>query len=161
MRAKHPVFALVAAMGFLGLAVPFVQADSGSSSATMTLVVPVQTVVSCSSPSVTAAPGANNLTVTCTISGNPNSLTSGTANAFGPGSVSLSDGGSNTLTASLQSAVTSPDGTITSISGTSSGFSGSIKSLPAKVQAAYSVNTTASTKSGTYTGNTTYTWSTL
>jgi hypothetical protein len=161
MRGKHPVFAfMTAALGLLLLAAPLAQADSGSSSATMTLVVPVQTVVSCSSPSVTAAPGANNLAVTCTITGNPNSLASGTANAFGPGSVTLSDG-SNNLTANLQSSVSSPDGTVTSITGTSSGFSGSIKTLPAKVQASYSVNTTASTKSGTYTGSTTYTWSTL
>jgi hypothetical protein len=50
---------------------------------------------------------------------------------------------------------------LTSISGTTSGFSGSIQSLPAKVQATYSVNTTSTTKSGTYTGITTYTWSTI
>lgn len=153
----------VISLALIGIfsAVSVAQADSGTSSATMTLVVPVQTVVSCSSPSVTAAVGSNALTVTCSISGNPNNLASGTANSFGPGAVTLSSSGGNTLTANLQSAVTSPDGTLTSISGSSSGFSGTIQTLPAKVQATYNVNTTASTKSGTYTGSTTYTWSTL
>ncbi len=136
-------------------------ADSGSANAHMTLVVPVQTVVSCSSPSVTATPGTNTLTVLCTISGNPNSLASGTANAFGPGSVTLGNGSGGSLTAILQSGVTSPDTSITTITGTSAGFSGSIQTLPAKVQATYNVDTTASTKSGTYTGATTYTWSTI
>ena len=136
-------------------------ADSGSASTNMTLVVPVQTVVSCSSPSVTATPGTNTLTVLCTISGNPNSLASGTANAFGPGSVTLGNGSGGSLTAILQSGVTSPDTSITTITGTSAGFSGAIQTLPAKVQATYNVDTTASTKSGTYTGATTYTWSTI
>lgn len=136
------------------------QADSGSSSATMTLVVPVQTVVSCSSPSVTAETGSNSLVVSCSISGNPNNLASGSANSFGPGTVTLTSG-SNTLSATLQNSVTSPDSTITSISGSSTGFSGTIQSLPAKVQATYNVTTTSTTKSGTYTGTTTYTWSTI
>lgn len=151
---------LLALTGLVSL-LPQAQADSGSSSATMTLVVPVQTVVSCASPSVTAATGSNTMTVTCTLSGNPNSLASGTSNTFGPSSSTLSDGNGHNLTASLQSSVTSPDGSLTSISGTSAGFSGSIQSLPAKVQATYSVNTTSTTKSGTYTGVTTYTWSTI
>lgn len=145
----------------IAMLLPHAKADSGSTSATMTLVVPVQTVVSCASPSVTASTGSNTLTVTCTLSGNPNSLASGTSNSFGPSSATLSDGSGNTLTANLQSSVTSPDGTVNSISGTSSGFSGSIQSLPAKVQATYTVNTTSTTKSGTYTGVTTYTWSTI
>lgn len=135
-------------------------ADSGTASATLTLVVPVQTVVSCASPSVTAAVGVNTMTVTCSITGNPNNLASGTANSFGPGSVTLTSG-SNTLTAALQNSVSSPDSTVTSISGNSAGFSGTIGSLPAKVQATYDVTTTAATKSGSYTGTTTYTWSTI
>lgn len=137
------------------------EADSGTASATLTLVVPVKTVVSCGSPSVTAAPGTNSLVVTCSINGNPNSLASGTANSFGPGAVTLSSSGGATLTANLQSGITSPDSTVASISGTSAGFSGTISSLPAKVQATYNVSTDAATKSGTYTGSTTYTWSTL
>src|SRR5262249_50193493 len=97
---------------------------SGSSSATMTLVVPVQTTVTCSSPSVTASVGSNTLTVTCTLSGNPNSLASGTANSFGPSAVTMSDGSGHSLTANLQNTITSPDSTMTSLSGSSSGFSG-------------------------------------
>lgn len=150
----------VATLSAITLLPTLAQADSGSASATMTLVVPVLTVVSCNSPSVNATSGANTLAVTCTLSGNPNNLSSGTANSFGPGAVTLTSG-SNTLTANLQSSVTSPDSTVSSISGTSAGFSGSIQSLPAKVQATYTVNTTGSTKSGTYTGTTTYTWSTI
>ncbi len=150
------------ALSLVGFGSSFVQAgaDSGTANAVLTLIVPVKTVVTCSSPSVTAATGTNALTVTCSITGNPNSLASGTANQFGPGAVTMTSG-SNSLTANLQSGVTSPDSTVTSISGTSAGFSGSISSLPAKVQAVYNVVTTDSTKSGTYTGTTTYTWSTI
>jgi hypothetical protein len=127
----------------------------------MTLVVPVKTVVTCSSPSVTAASGVNALVVTCNINGNPNNLAAGSSNHFGPAEVTLTSSGGNTLTASLQPNITSPDSTVTSISGTSAGFSGLIQSLPARVQATYNVTTNDSTKSGTYTGSTTYTWSTL
>lgn len=148
-------------VGFVALINSGAYADSGSAGATMTLVVPVQTVVSCTSPSVTASPGVNTLTVTCSVSGNPNNLASGTTNAFGPSNVTLNGSGKETLAANLQSSITSPDGSVNSISGTSSGFSGSIKALPAKVEATYNVNTTATTKSGTYTGTTTYTWSTI
>jgi hypothetical protein len=138
-----------------------VRAESGSSSATMSLNVPVQTVVTCASPPVTASPGTNTLTVTCSLTGNPNNLTSGTANSFGPSNVNLTNGSGSTLQASLNSSVTSPDGTVSGISGGSTGFSGTINSLPAKVQASYNVTTTSSTKSGAYTGTTTYTWSTI
>jgi len=159
MKQSLLLLTLLAFLGTTGL-VNAAKADSGSSSATMTLVVPVQTIVSCTSPSVTANLGTNALAVSCSISGNPNNLASGSANSFGPGSVTLTSG-SNNLTATLQNAITSPDATVTGISGNSNGFAGSIKSLPATVQATYNVNTTASTKSGTYTGTTTYVWSTL
>ena len=105
--------------------------------------------------------GTNTLTVTCSLTGNPNNLASGTANSFGPGTVNLSNGSGSTLSASLNSGVTSPDGTVSGISGGSTGFTGTVNSLPAKVQASYNVTTTSSTKSGTYTGTTTYTWSTI
>lgn len=156
-RKLVAVATLISAYAVLNTA----QAESGSSNATMTLNVPVQTVVTCTSPAVTASPGTNTLNVTCSITGNPNNLASGTANSFGPSSVNLANGSGSTLSASLNSSITSPDGTVTGISGTSAGFSGTINSLPAKVQASYSVNTTTSTKSGTYTGTTTYTWSTI
>lgn len=160
---KQRVFLGLVTLAVVGLGVSFAtaEADSGTASATLTLIVPVKTVVSCASPSVTAEVGTNALTVTCSISGNPNSLASGTANAFGPGAVTLTGSGGNTLTANLQSNVTSPDGTVSTITGTSAGFSGSISTLPAKVQAVYNVETTNTTKSGTYTGATTYTWSTI
>ena len=80
MFESRSLFALTLAAGLLVSFASFAQADSGSANATMTLVVPIQTVVSCSSPSVTAASGTNALTVTCMISGNPNSLSSGTSN---------------------------------------------------------------------------------
>jgi hypothetical protein len=137
----------------------FTYADAGSSNATLTLVVPVQTTVSCSSASVTASPGTNTLTVSCTLNGNPNNLAAGTANSFTQ-SVPLSDGNGHTLTATAQSTVTGTTG-LGSISGTSAGFSGSITAIPATVQATYTVPTTTTTKSGTYTGVTTYTWSTI
>lgn len=155
------VLALSVLISAYGLAWNIAQADTGSSNATMTLNVPVQTVVSCTSPPVTAVPGSNTLNVTCSISGNPNNLASGASNSFGPTSVSLSNGSGSTLPASLNAGVTSPDGTVSTITGSSSGFSGTINTLPAKVQASYNVPTTASTKSGTYTGTTTYTWSTI
>ena len=157
MTKACAVVTAVSACAFVSIA----QADNGSSNATMTLNVPVQTVVTCTSPSVTASPGSNTLNVTCSVTGNPNNLASGTANSFGPGSVTLNNGSGSTLSASLNSSVTSPDGTVSGISGSSSGFSGTINSLPAKVQASYNVTTTSSTKSGTYTGTTTYTWSTI
>lgn len=159
MKQSMLALTLLVLIGTTGL-MNAAKADSGSASATMTLVVPVQTVVSCTSPSVTASPGTNSLTVSCSISGNPNNLSSGSANSFGPGSVTLTSG-SNNLTASLQNSITSPDASVTSISGNSSGFSGTIKSLPATVQATYNVSTTATTKSGSYTGTTSYVWSTL
>jgi hypothetical protein len=99
--------------------------------------------------------------VSCTISGNPNRLTSGTANAFGPTNVNMTNGSGGNLAAVLQSTVNSPDGSMTSISGNSTGFSGTVQNMPAKIDATYKVTTSANTKSGTYTGTTTYTWSTI
>jgi hypothetical protein len=162
LKCKLPLglFSL-AVVGLTSSLMMIAQADSGTASATMTLVVPVKTVVTCSSPSVTAASGVNALVVTCNINGNPNNLAAGSSNNFGPSDVTLSSSGGDKLKANLQPGITSPDSTVASISGTSAGFSGVIKSLPAKVQAIYNVSTDAATKSGTYTGSTTYTWSTL
>lgn len=139
-------------------------AETGSATTTMSLVVPVVTSVSCSSAQVTAPTGnqTNTLAVVCTITGNPNSMAA-TGNSFSPSSVTMTNASSQTLSATLQSGITSPDSSITGITGNSSGFSGTLGAGSTwKVQAHYTVPTTSAAPSGTYTsGTVTYAWSTL
>ena len=143
-------------------------ADTGAATSTMSFSVPVATSVNCASASVTAPAGTqtNTLTVLCTITGNPNNLASGTTNAFSPATSTMTSG-SNTLTATRQPTVISPDASVTAITGTSAGFSGLLGSSVTfsstwKVQTTYTVLTTATTRAGTYTSGTiAYTWSTI
>lgn len=139
-------------------------AETGSATTTMSLIVPVVTSVSCSSAPVTAPTGShtNTLAVVCTITGNPNSMAA-TGNAFSPSSVTMTNANSQTLSATLQTGITSPDSSLTGITGNSSGFSGTLGAGSTwKVQATYTVPTTSATPSGTYTsGTVTYAWSTL
>lgn len=162
---------LAATVGVLSSVCAF--ADTGTANTTMTLVVPVVTTVSCSSASVTAPAGTqtNTLTVICTLTGNPNNLTSGTANQFTAATATMTNQTitAPTLTATRQNTVTSPDGSINAISGTAAGFTGTMilpeNTTPVntwKVQATYTVPTTSTTPAGTYTSSTIpYVWSTL
>lgn len=140
------------------------QAASGSATTTATVTVPVATTVSCTSTTVTAAAGNQStiLTVTCILTGNPSQLASGTANAFQyPATLT---NGANSLAVTPVSTVTSPDGSINSISGSVSGFSGVLASGTGntwRIRSSCTVATTATTRSGTYTGTVQYVWSTL
>jgi len=143
---------------------PRAQAASGSATTSATLTVPVATTVSCSSTTVTAAAGnqSTTLTVTCILTGNPSQLASGTANAFMyPATLT---NGANSLAVTPVATVTSPDGSINSILGSASGFSGVLASGTGntwRIRSSCTVATTATTRSGTYTGTVQYVWSTL
>jgi hypothetical protein len=112
---------------------------------------------------MTVSPGTQTttLTVNCTLSGNPNNLTSN-ANSFTyPATIAS---GSNTLAITPISAVTSPDASITGITGNYSGFNGTLQSGTGnawKIQSTCTVGTNATTPSGTYSGIVTYNWSTI
>lgn len=142
------------------------QAFSGTATTSMTVNVTSNPVsVSCASTSVTATPGGGpfNLDVQCTFSGgNPNQASPSNQNIFSPSTITLTSG-SDTLSATLQSTVTSPDSSVSNISGTAGGgFTGTINNTPAKVQVRYSGTTTNTTAAGTYTSApVTFTWSTI
>jgi hypothetical protein len=109
-------------------------AETGSATTTMSLIVPVVTSVSCASAPVTAPTGnqTNTLAVVCTITGNPNSMAA-MGNSFSPSSVTMTNASSQTLSATLQTGITSPDSSITGITGNSSGFrEPSVREVPGK-----------------------------
>ncbi len=139
--------------------------ESGSANFSINVIVPLKTTTSCTSPSVnaTGGGGAFSLTLTCTLSGNgPLLISPGVQNTFSPSSITLTNG-SNTLNATLQPTVTSPNGSIIGLTGTASGgFSGTFVTSPATIQVKYTGTTTATTKAGTYNStNVNYAWSTL
>lgn len=139
--------------------------ESGSGSFSITVVVPLKTTTSCTSPSVNATGGGGMFTINvdCTLSGNGPLLISPTVqNTFSPATITLTSG-SRTLNASLQPTVMSPNGSIIGITGTAGGgFSGTFIGSPATIRIQYSGTTTSTTRSGTYTSpNVTYAWSTL
>jgi hypothetical protein len=140
---KLRILALSIGLGLLSALTPSVIADSLS--------------VSCSSSTVSAPASGGTLTipVNCIINA-PNAdssyrITASSNNFMTPSSTSLSSG-SNLLTGTLQSSVTSPDSSVTSISGTSSGFTAQMtsSSSPKTLRFQYSVTTTGSTPAGTY-----------
>ncbi len=142
------------------------QVFSGTATTSMSVSVASSPVsVSCASPTVNATAGGGpfSLDVVCTISGgNPGQVSPSNQNVFSPGTITLTNGASN-LSATLQSTVTSPDGSVSAISGTAGGgFTASINSTPAKVQVRYSGSTTNNTPAGTYTSApVTFAWSTI
>jgi hypothetical protein len=141
-----------------------IQQGTGTASTTLNLAVPALTSVSCTSGSVNATAGGGSFTlnVDCTLTTNATQISPSGGNVFSPSSVTLTNG-ADTLTGTLQSTVTSPDSTVTSISGTASGgFTGNIVSSPAKVRVQYTGTSTSTSKAGTYTVTpVTYSWSTI
>lgn len=143
------------------------QVFTGIAPTSLSIIVPAAPVtVSCANASANASPGGGSfgLSVVCTLSGgNPGKLYPAGQNVFSPSTLTLSNG-TDSLTATLQPIVTSPDGSVTGISGTAGGgFTGNIVSLPAKIQAQYTGATTVSTPAGTYNGSAPVTliWSTI
>jgi len=142
------------------------QSFSGIAIAPLSITIPSAPVtVNCASSPINAAPGGGtfDLDIVCTVSGgNPASFSPSGQNTFSPATVTLSNGSTN-LTATLQSAVTSPDGSVSGLVGTASeGFTGNINTIPAKVQARYTGTTLNTTPAGTYTSAPVlFTWSTI
>lgn len=131
------------------------QVFSGTASAYLQLsVAATPTSVSCTSQPGTAQAGGGpfDLNVTCVISGtSPNRLSPSSQNVFSPSTITLT-GNNSSINATLQPIVSSPDSSVTSISGTASGgFTGTINTLPAKIQVQYQGATTEMTPAGTYT----------
>jgi len=142
------------------------QSFSGIAIAPLSITIPSAPItVSCASSPVNAAPGGGtfDLDIVFTVSGgNPASFSPSGQNTFSPATITLSNGSTN-LTATLQSTVTSPDGSVSDLAGTASGgFTGNINTLPAKVQARYTGTTLNTTPAGTYTSAPVlFTWSTI
>jgi len=136
---------------------------SGTSQAALSVIVPVTpTVVSCNSSAGSAPAGGGTVTlyVDCVMTGSSGSIRPAVSNKFTPTSIVFSNG-SNTITATLQSAITSPDSSV-SFSGTSSGFTGTRASSPMTIRAQYNATTVSTTPAGVYTSPTvTYTWSVI
>lgn len=150
---------------FLGLCFSLKANAAGTGSATTTgsVTVPVATLVTCNSTPVTVPPGTqtSTLVVICALSGNPNNLAASTNSFTYPATVT---NGGHSLTVTPVSAVTSPDGSITGITGDYNGFNGTLQSGTGnmwRIQSTCTINTTAVTPSGTYTGTVTYNWSTI
>lgn len=111
--------------------------------------------VSCDNPVAQAVLGGGvvNINILCTISNiSPgiNTLTPSGSNIVAPPTIILTNGG-NTLSAALQSTITSPDGTVTQTSGLPLlGFIGVLTAPTSKIQFQYQTTTTPATHAGSY-----------
>jgi hypothetical protein len=138
---KYLVIALI--FGLSGLCLNVSRADTLS--------------VACSSAPVTASADGGTVTadVDCTINApdvTPSyRIIDSSDNFLVPGLVLLNKG-LNVITASRQSSVTSPDGTVTSISGTSQGFTGRLSTSGSlqTLRFQYDITTSSTTPAGRY-----------
>ncbi len=113
--------------------------------------------VACTSPLVSAPYGGGtvNASINCIIDA-PNAtanyrISASNNNFITPGSANVLQGLA-AITGTRQTAVISPDNSITSISGTSTGFTGSFTAgnVPRNIRFQYAFTTTSGTASGTY-----------